>query len=62
MPNTDNMGKLFPDKSGQVVTLFAFPACLLTQSVRQACTGTKYRPRRGGVPGSNPDAASGNAY
>jgi len=26
--NTDNMGKLFPEVSGQVVTLFAFPACL----------------------------------
>ena len=23
-PNTDNMGKLFPEVSGQVVTLFAF--------------------------------------
>jgi hypothetical protein len=27
-PNTDNMGKLFPEVSGQVVTLFTFPACL----------------------------------
>ena len=26
--NTDNMGKLFPEVSGQVVTVFAFPACL----------------------------------
>ena len=24
-PNTDNMGKLFPEVSGQVVTLFAPP-------------------------------------
>jgi hypothetical protein len=23
MPNTDNMGKLFPEVSGQVVTVFA---------------------------------------